>query len=457
MEAIRLLVASIVVGAIAWSDVAGAQAAPPRTTDAWLSNPDIPYPVAVGIPGEPSVGDRSEILPAPWTPRTSYAPSALRGTSIGTQPQVAAGGEVSATLAFPATNASFGFAPGYAGLQVADIDGDSRNEVLAIAQGVSAYWYIADWTPAGLSMRYVSRGYPAGIVDSHIIDVGGARRLAIATSGTLYVYSLPGATLLATASMPANLRRARVVDVDGDGTLEVVTLTGGSYYYYPPYESVLAVIDLATGVERWRTQLFPARIHDLVVGDFSDDPGQEIVLAGEGSVVRSASTGAVLWQLPATEFVRVAAGNFDADPGVEFAMMMSWSEIRVFDGRQQSEAWRLTGMGDLESVAAWDFDKDGRDELLQGDGQWGSVCAYSSINQARLNCIVNREHGVGRIAAGDVDGVPGDEVLWGAGFTSSARASSAPRHAVRRRVAPAGAGGQVDGMVVVPDVFLHAT
>ncbi|HET7845190.1 MAG TPA: hypothetical protein VFL14_13630 [Xanthomonadales bacterium] len=268
-------------------------------------------------------------------------------------------------------------------------------------------------------MRYVSRGYPEEIVDAEVITVAGQKRFVVAAASMLYVYSLPDAQQVASVPMPQNLRRARVVDVDGDGTLEVVTLTGGSYYPYPPYAATITVSDLATRVVRWQEPLGSGFTFDIAIGDFRDEPGLELVLAGEASTVRSASTGAVLWTLPTTQFVDVVAGNFDGDPQLELAMMQSWDAIHVYDARQQSEIWALTNIFDLDSVAAWDFDKDGQDELLQGDGQWGNVCVYSSITHFTIHCIDNREHGVGRIAAGNIDGVPGDEIVWGAGVSSS--------------------------------------
>ncbi len=419
MRAIRFLTITLNIGLFIAPAVAGAQVLPHTTSDAWLANPAIPYPVAMGVPNRATVQHRAEIVVAPWTPRTSFAPSTahvLRGES----PVVnALDPEITASVTFPATSASFGYAPGYAGLDVVDVDGDSRSEVIAIAQASSSYWYVADWTPQGLTMRYVSRGYHDGIVDAEVITVGGQKRYVVAAASTLYIYSLPDMQLLTSVPMPQELRRARVVDTDGDGTLELVTLTGGGYYPYPPYPAALTVSDLSTRTVRWQTELNSNFTYDFAIGDFRDEPGLEIVLAADASTVRSASNGTVLWTLPATPFVDVAAGNFDSDPQLEFAMMQSWDAIHVFDAGQQTALWSLTGLFDLDSVAAWDFDMDGRHELLVGDGQWGDVCVYSTSTQLPQHCIHNREHGVGRIAAGNIDGAPGHEIIWGAGVSSS--------------------------------------
>ena len=66
-----------------------------------------------------------------------------------------------------------------------------------------------------------------------------------------------------------------------------------------------------------------------------------------------------------------------------------------------------------------DINGDGRDEILYGDGQWGSIHAMNAVNGTQLWAISNPEHGVTRIAVSDVDGDGNLEVMWGAGWTST--------------------------------------
>lgn len=382
----------------------------------YLSNPHIPVPVsfhpdAAGLPTINSpVG--------PGTPRVRVSPHpTAQPASLDWLVPLAAGAEVSASLSWAASEASSGYAPGYPGIFVRDVDNDGQMDVVAAAHGGGVgYWYIARWESGALKKTYVSHGYPSGIIDFTLSTLDGVDYLAIATETTLYVHRLSDKALLHTLPLPANPRRARLADLDQDGDFELLILTGGSYYNYPPYPSAIYVYDLATQALQWSAAL-TGKVFELAIGDFHDEPGLEIVLAGDSSKVYS-SSGLVLWS-PVGRLVDVVAGNFDDDPELEFAGIESWDNVRVYDARQQQQIWSLGGLSDLAHVAANDFDRDGQDELVIGEGQWGKVCIYSTITQLRLHCIDNPQHGVGRIATGDIDGWPGDEIIWGSGYSSS--------------------------------------
>lgn len=386
----------------------------PSPAFGYLSNPNVP---PVSIFADDSVAAATNSPQGPATPRV-LARSAPPARPAGQPwlPGITGGPEVTAALSWPASEAAFGYAPGYPGVFVHDVGNDGQMDVLAASGNQPGYWYIASWMTGALKKTYVSRGYPGGIVDFSLSTLGGVDYVSVATPTTLFVYRLEDKVLLHTFALPANPRRVRLADLDQDGDFEVVVLTGGAYYYYPPDAQATYVYDLASSGLLW-SLASTGRSLEVAIGNFSDDAGLEIVVAGESTRVLS-SSGAILWS-PAGNLVDVVAGNFDSDPDLEFAGIESWETLRVYDARQQQQIWSLTSLGDLEHVAAHDFDRDGQHELLIGDGQWGSVCVYSSISHLRIHCINNQEHGVGRMAAGDIDGLPGDEILWGSGYTSS--------------------------------------
>src|SRR5689334_3023696 len=101
MRAIRDLAATVAVGLSVIPAIAGAQALQPTTSDAWLANPAIPYPVAIGVPDAPNVASRSGIVVAPWTPRASFAPREPRVLRTGPSVPHATDPEISASVTFP--------------------------------------------------------------------------------------------------------------------------------------------------------------------------------------------------------------------------------------------------------------------------------------------------------------------------------------------------------------------
>jgi FG-GAP-like repeat len=75
----------------------------------------------------------------------------------------------------------------------------------------------------------------------------------------------------------------------------------------------------------------------------------------------------------------------------------------------------------LNIVQVGDTNKDGLAEVITGSGQWGSVTGYRGSDGAELWSIANPEHGVFGIGVGDVDADGENEVLWGAGLSSTGR------------------------------------
>ena len=76
-------------------------------------------------------------------------------------------------------------------------------------------------------------------------------------------------------------------------------------------------------------------------------------------------------------------------------------------------------MFDVGAIHVTDIDGDSVQELLVGEGQWGDVIAFDTVTQQQEWFIANPEHGVTDVAVGDVYGDGDEEVLWGAGATST--------------------------------------
>lgn len=395
----------------------------PRLQTGYLSRLGESIPVSVSAASTVIQADAATPLAA--LPRVVTRTAPVEAPGVRT-PAPISGDGLEITLHWRRTEASFGFAPGYNGLGLIDLNGDGRPEVVATARGAASYWYVATWTGNALRKLHVSPGYRSTqpIYDDGIVDLkvfhrpDGMPCVAVATQSELLIHDLRNYTLLQRLPLPSSPRRIAIGDIDADGDLDGVVLLGGSYYNYPPDNARIVSFDLASGAQLWSYQAAD-RVYEFTLADLSAEPGLEIVGAGTPGLLLSGATGALLWSQPSGFGVDVATGNFDADPGTEFVAMDAWQSITVFDGNTRQVLGSRTDLGDLEHVSAHDFNDDGRDEILVGDGQWGDVSVYSSSTQQLLHRIPNHEHGVGRMVAGDLDGDGVDEVLFGAGFTSS--------------------------------------
>jgi hypothetical protein len=70
-----------------------------------------------------------------------------------------------------------------------------------------------------------------------------------------------------------------------------------------------------------------------------------------------------------------------------------------------------------------DVNADGKDDLVVGEGQWGSIVAYSTVTGQSLFSWPNADSGVSGLALGDLDGASGLEIVFGAGLDSTGRDS----------------------------------
>lgn len=326
-------------------------------------------------------------------------------------------------IAFTRTHAdvSTGLVPTYQGLEMVDLDGDGRRQVVVAArQGGIGYWYVAEWKDQRFSKRFVSHGYPGGITDLHTFVVDGQTRLAVLADQRIAIYDLKRQSLLHTIVIDQpEPRRVHIADVDGDGTLNAIVSGGGTYIAYPPdCPCTVSAYRLDTGARVWRSAP-QSRIYNIVVGDFNAADGLEVVLANTPGIMLSGTDGRVLWSYPLGFGVGVAAGNFVGDDRPEYVTQADWGNVTIFDGRVLSPITDLGSLGDLDAIAAYDFDGDGRSEFITGSGQWGEVRVFDAATKVERTRVDNPEHGVGEIVAGDLDGDGIAEIVFGAGASSS--------------------------------------
>ena len=310
--------------------------------------------------------------------------------------------------------AIFGTGIGYTGLIVADLDGDHKNEIIAGATaggfGLNSYWYILEDGPDGYSKVWTSPQYASSISSVRAADVtgDGVPEILIGLDDQILVYD--GATHALLRTIPTashEVRALNVADVDSDGQLEFVFCDDYGFYVY----------DVASGASEFIGSGPGA--NDVAVGNVDDDSDLEIVLSGNPGRVLNGRTHDEEWLYGPGFGSRVRLGDLDGDGKDEIVAAESWYQITVLDADLQSPKYQIHPDLDIAAVKIADVDGNGSKELIYGDGQWGSLHVLDGATGGALWTVDNPEHGVTDLAVGDTDGDTVNELLWGAGFSST--------------------------------------
>jgi hypothetical protein len=160
----------------------------------------------------------------------------------------------------------------------------------------------------------------------------------------------------------------------------------------------------------------------FAVGNVDNDSALEIVTSG--GYVFDGATFQNQWLYGPGFGNDVATGDLDGNGVAEIVAAVSWVALRTYSATLKTPLWEIP-QSDLAVVIATNIDGDSADEILLGDGQWGSVTAYNynaTNNTATvIFSIDSQDHGVSAIGVGDLDHNDGGklEFLWGTGASSS--------------------------------------
>lgn len=109
----------------------------------------------------------------------------------------------------------------------------------------------------------------------------------------------------------------------------------------------------------------------------------------------------------------------DSDGLDELIWSEGWYQIRVYSPLNDQMPLTISTFLNIDSLNLFDIDNDGKQELIYGDGQWGSLHAKDLTTGVEKWSIANPEHGVSRVAFADFDLDGKLDVTWGAGYSSS--------------------------------------
>jgi outer membrane protein assembly factor BamB len=282
--------------------------------------------------------------------------------------------------------------------------------------GENDVWHALRYSPATRDFQqvYVSDRLPQRIRRIALArrGTGGTDIVLALFDGTVRRYNQRTKALRAIQQGPCFARGGLLgmttADLDGNGSDEIISsCQDRSLFAY------------GSGYRQWTVPgagSSPLRA-DIAVGQMDDDPALEIATTG-GFVIDSA-THAVEWELPAGFGIEVQAVDIDADGRDELIAAEAWDVVRAFDVESQIEKWAIPVDLDVGAALAADIDQDGTQEILIGDGQWGSVHAFDALTLVEEWSVANPDAGVSQIAAVDLDLDGQRELLFGAGNNST--------------------------------------
>ena len=203
----------------------------------------------------------------------------------------------------------------------------------------------------------------------------------------------------------AHINEILIGDADNDGNNELIAVTDSTSYFY-------AINDFSG-----KGSIAYGAPH-AAIGNVDADADTEMVFSNGKVVSYKNASPTVEWSRKASfgNFVRLT--NIDDDAADEIIAADAWYYVRALDADIKSVKWEHHADLDIDALRIADINNDNKDDIIYGDGQWGSIHALDN-NGNEFWSIANPEHGVTDMAVLDANADGLKEIVWGAGYSSS--------------------------------------
>jgi hypothetical protein len=224
------------------------------------------------------------------------------------------------------------------------------------------------------------------------VQGGHPHLFAIMADGNAYEFAGWPLQRVRSFYLGMDISAAAIGDVDNDGNDELVASGAWS--------GGLKVFDLATLAPRWSDP--GVQGPDILLAQLDADPALEIVVAGTPGVIVDGATYATEWTYKDGfgEYLAPYAGGSGTR---QFLASRAWNAMGVFQGQPYSPLWDVS-VFNVGAIATYDFDGDGKDEIIEGDAQWGSVNVYDGQTHELTLSIPHDSYSSSAVGAVDLDG-----------------------------------------------------
>jgi hypothetical protein len=297
-----------------------------------------------------------------------------------------------------------------------DIDKDGSVELICTASnqgfGAGNFWYIMkyDSNDKVWNNTWASVQYSVSISCLEIADYNndGMNEILLGLSnGTIEIYNGVTKELIKSASCATEgINSIVYADADNDAVNDIViSCSSKTYILNASTFAVKFTIDKGANYVR--------------VGVLDNTNKNEIVLSTGYVYKLIGTTLTTEWNYNASNEGYLELSDIDNDSKKEIVFAQSWNSIIVYDVDSKTTKYTIKTDLDINSLCLTDVNKDGVDEILYGDGQWGSVFCYNAVTLQKMWSVRNPEHGVCAINYADVNNDGQNELIWTAGWTST--------------------------------------
>lgn len=297
---------------------------------------------------------------------------------------------------------------GPGGIEVADVNQDGTADIISCTY--SHAYVLNETLPDIYDTIWYSEEISCRALATGDRNSDGINELYFATGdGQVLIFDGDDFQKIGSFYLPNNIpaNDIQVANVDGDAAPEIILTRSDSTFVY----------NANSFAKEWQAGGFGG--DQVAIGNIDADPDIEIVVNGNPAHVLNASLQTQEWAYSGGFGTSMDLGDVDADGRAEIAYVEEWENAYVYDAETMTLKWQRENLFDLEVVKVADVDGDAISEVIIGDGQWGNVSGYQGNNGADLWSIGNPEHGVSGIGIGDANNDDINEILWGAGLSSS--------------------------------------
>lgn len=307
---------------------------------------------------------------------------------------------------------------GSSGLEVRDLDADGVPEIVVTAGvdpfSAASYWYILRWSGSQYEQTWASSQYPNAVaaIDIAQADADSPLEVLVASGQVVQVYDGSSKQLQgAFSSSTSDPKDIAAGDIDADGRIELVVIDASDLFVFDLESGALEAIRFGFGGKA------------VALGQADLDPALEIAVAA-GDLPGSVLDGATLlvqWGRSAGLGSLVRFADTDGDPTEELVAGWLVNEgIRVFDFPSGNEIYHLP-ISVLSDFRISNVDTDPSMEILFGGGDLSALHVVSAVTGVEEWSLRGATRGVDSLAIGDVDVDGVDEILWGAGRSSTGK------------------------------------
>lgn len=231
----------------------------------------------------------------------------------------------------------------------------------------------------------------------------------VLVTGDILIYDANTKSLINTINTGVNdIQDLEFGDLDGNGSVEMVYANSNNLYIANTTNfNLISQSNYGT--------------YDLQIGNVDLDASNEIVTES-GYVLQFNGTSVTSqWNYYPTGWSSglVELSDIDLDGKKEIILAMAWDTIKVYDADLQQLKFNYLVDIDIDALLVQDLNNDNIDEIIYGDGQWGEVHCVNATSHTQMWQVSNPEHGFTRISIADFDNDGAEEIMWGAGASSS--------------------------------------